>query len=243
MNAVEWGEPSAFKGRWRTLYDSEKAAKKLYLPRDGEMELRRMIRAQQRNAMFMPLGYQATLIGDKGGDGGALANTVTATSILGSEMKYALPGNFIDFEGKKFRIRASGRISNIVTTPGTFTYSVRWGPTANIIVATGPAFQLNAVAKTNVTWVLDWAFTVRTVGGGTVATMMHTGVWQSESVVGSPLPSAGGAGQLMIPASAPAVGTGFDSTAASFCDLFGAWSIANAGNTMQLHQYALESMN
>lgn len=169
---------------------------------------------------------------------------VTATaeaSLLPGQAKYTIPSNFLDFAGKKLRIRAAGRISNIITTPGTLTLRFKLGPTSTIIAAASSAMQLNAVAKTNVSWVLDWAFDLRAVGSGTTANLMHTGIWQSESVVGSPLPAAGGAGQLMIPASAPAVGTGFDSTVANVADLTAQFSLT--GNSIQLHQYALEAMN
>jgi hypothetical protein len=53
-------------------------------------------------------------------------------------------------------IRAAGRVSNIVTTPGTLTLDVRIGPTSNIIVANGGAMALNTVAKANVPWWLEW---------------------------------------------------------------------------------------
>jgi hypothetical protein len=65
----------------------------------------------------------------------------------------------------------------------------------------------------------------------------------SEAVIGSPLPTVGGIGELLIPVGAPTVGTGFDSTAAQTVDLFGTWSVANAANSIQVHQYMLESVN
>jgi hypothetical protein len=152
-----------------------------------------------------------------------------------------MPANFLDYAGSKLRVRAAGQISNIVTTPGTLTLRLKMGPTSTIIAAASTAMQLNAVAKTNVSWLLDWEFDVRSVGSGTAATLMHIGTWQSESVVGSALPSVGGAGQFLIPQSAPAVGTGFDSTVANVVDLTAQFSLT--GNSIQLMQYALESMN
>jgi hypothetical protein len=46
-----------------------------------------------------------------------------------------------------------------------------------------------------------------------------------------------------MPASAPAVGSGFDYNATQQLDLFGTWSIANAGNSIQCHQFILEALN
>lgn len=184
-------------------------------------------------------GWQETLV-SAFSDGTAVTGT-SEGSLLPGQAKYNVPAGFIDYAGKKLRLHAAGRISNIVTTPGTLTLRFKLGPTSNIIVAASSAMQLNAVAKTNVTWALDWEFDVRTIGSGTAATLIHTGVWASESVVGSPLPSVGGAGELLIPASAPAVGTGFDSTVANIADLTAQFSLT--GNSIQLHQFTLESMN
>jgi hypothetical protein len=70
---------------------------------------------------------------------------------------------------------------------------------------------------------------------------MHNGFWSSESVVGSPVPGTGGSGQLALQASTPVVGTGFDSTVANVIDLTATFSLT--GNSITLHDYALESMN
>lgn len=170
-------------------------------------------------------------------DGTAVTGT-SEGSILNSQAKFTIGGNYLNDLGHTLRVKAMGRISNIVTTPGTLTLRLKFG---SIIVAATPAFQLNAVAKTNVLWILDWDLTLRSNGGGTSATLMHSGQWQSESFVGSPLPSAGGPGVGMIPASAPAVGTGFDSTVANQIDLTAQFSLT--GNSIQCHTYRIESLN
>jgi hypothetical protein len=172
-------------------------------------------------------------------DGPALTASVTPTSILSAESKITIPGAgpFLYRVGQVLRIRAHGRVSNIVTTPGTLTLDVRFGPTSNIVIANGGAIALNVVAKANVPWVLDWQLELRSVGSGTLAKFHHQGSWVSESVVGSPLPSAGGAGMAMLPNAAPAVGTGFDSNSDGILDLFATWSLNNA-NSIQTHGFA-----
>lgn len=172
-------------------------------------------------------------------DGAALTNSTVATNLLPPAAIFTLPANTMAI-GKKFRIRAVGRISTVVTTPGTLTLDVRLG---SVIVFNGGAMALNIVAKANVTWALDAMLTCRSIGNGVVAAIMGAAKWESEAVVGSPLPTAGGSGVLLLPASAPAVGTGFDSTVANTVNLFGTWSIANASNSIQVHQYSLESLN
>lgn len=185
--------------------------------------------------------WQQTLITAEG-DGTALTASTSPTSLLlgvgASGAVFTMPANTLDV-GMKVVVTAQGRVSNIVTTPGTLTLDIRFG---GVIVANGGAMSLNVVAKTNVPWVLRWELTCRSIGSGTNATMMHQGTWISESVVGSPLPTAGGAGCAMLPNAAPAVGTGFSSVAAFAVDLFGTWSLNNA-NSIQVHQYELEIRN
>jgi hypothetical protein len=185
-------------------------------------------------------GFQFTPVSSQI-DSTALANSTTATSIIPPAARFTLPNNFF-YIGKVTRFRALGRISNIVTTPGTITFSLRFGA-GPVIVATSAALQLNAVAKTDVAWNLDWITTCRSIGGSTSATLMHNGLWTSEAVVGSALPAAGGNGSLSLVPSAPAVGTGFDSTAAQVVDLFATFSIANAANSIQAHQFFFEDLN
>jgi hypothetical protein len=191
----------------------------------------------------MPFQSWQSLLISQQVDGTALNTSTTETTILAPQAKLTLPANFLTYAGQTLRIRAMGRVSNIVTTPGTLTFRVKMGPTATIAVASSGALALNVAAKTNVTWILDWDLVVRTVGGSTTATVMHSGAWQSESVIGSPAAGAGGAAAHIFPASAPAVGTGFDSTVTNLIDLTAQWSVSNAANSIQTHSFKLESLN
>jgi hypothetical protein len=187
-------------------------------------------------------GYQSTLV-EAQIDGTAFSTSTAETSILPVVCKIVLPAGYINRIGKRFVVRASGRVSNMNPTPGTLTLRFKLGPTANIAVATSQAISLNATAaKTNVGWFLDLGLTVRAIGTGTTATIMAQGTWQSEAVVGSGIPTAGGAGSAMWQASAPAVGTGFDSGVANQIDLTAQFSTSNAANGMQLHTFALEDL-
>jgi hypothetical protein len=173
-------------------------------------------------------------------DGPAYTASTTPTSILHATAKYQFIPNYF-YVGRKLWVRASGRVSNVVTTPGTLTLDLRVA-SGTISIASSGAMALNVVAKTNVPWTLEWELTVRAVGSGTSANSFHQGKWASESVIGSALPSAGGAGMHMLPNAAPAVGAGFDSSAAQILDLYATWSINNA-NSITVHQFELESSN
>lgn len=173
--------------------------------------------------------------------GPALNTSTTPTSILPTSAKYVLPANFFNI-GKMLRIKAFGNMSNIVTTPGTLTISVRFNTTP-IVVFTSSAMQMNAVAKANLPWIAEILLCCRAIGTGTSANLMGGGTFQGESIVGSPLPAAGGSGGLVMPVTTPAVGTGFDSTVPNLVDLFAAFSISNASNNILTEMYTLEAMN
>jgi hypothetical protein len=174
------------------------------------------------------------------GDGTALTNTTTPTSILSASSKWTFPANFFNIVGKRIRFRAAGRISTLATTPGTLTLDFRLG---SVVAFTSGALALNTTAKTNVTWTMEVELEARAVGASTTAALLGIGEFKSEAVIGSPAPSAGGSGVLLLPASAPANGTGFDSTAAQQLDMFGTWSVANASNSVQVHQFSLIALN
>jgi hypothetical protein len=169
-------------------------------------------------------------------DGSALSNSTSATSLLPGAAKRQLPANVFQI-GSVLRVRAYGRVSNIVTTPGTLTLDLRLG---SVIVFNGGAVSLNTTAKTNVSWVFDALLTCRAIGATTTANFMGQGTLTSESVVGA---AANTTLTASLPASAPAVGTGFDSTAAQILDFFGTFSIANSGNAITLHQFVAELCN
>lgn len=174
------------------------------------------------------------------GDGPTLANSAVATSIMPVTARKTFEANFLNQVGRVLKVTAAGRVSNIVTTPGTLTLDLRFGA---IVVANGGAMALNVVAKTNVPWYLEWLLVVRAIGNGTNANLMHQGKWMSESVVGSPVPGTGGPGSALLPNAAPAVGSGFDSTASQAVDFFGTWSIGDPGNSITCHQFLLEVVN
>jgi hypothetical protein len=172
------------------------------------------------------------------GDGAALTNTSTATSLLLAASKTTLPPDYFKFVGQRFRVRAAGRISTVITTPGTMTLDIRFGST--VVINSGD-MTLNIVAKTNVGWILEWDAEVRVLGG--TANLLSQGWWSSEAVIGSAVPTAGGVGTHMLPYNtAPVVGSNFDSQASQVVDLFGKWSVANAANSITLHSFQLEAL-
>lgn len=171
---------------------------------------------------------------------GPTLTAAAAASCLPTSSVITLPNNFFDVPGKMLRLYAAGRISCVVTTPGTARWDVRLGASA-IIAFDTLAIPLNVVAKTSVGWVLDVLLTARTVGSGTTATLLGQGLWTSEASVGAPTAATAAPGSFVVPYNtAPAVGAGFDSTSALKVDLFFTQTVATG--SMTLHQYLLEEI-
>lgn len=170
------------------------------------------------------------------GDGTALSNSTTATNILSASGIGTIPASALQI-GSTVKIIVKGRVSTLATTPGTLTLDVRFGA---VVVFNGAAMTLNTTAQTNATWELEALLTIRALGSGTSANAIGTGRFTSRAVVGSAAAGSGGANTLLLPDTAPAVGTGFDSTTAQSVNVFATWSSASASNSIQTHQSLIE---
>jgi hypothetical protein len=169
-----------------------------------------------------------------GSTDGPTLTAAAAASCIPVASRIILPTNFWTV-GKHLMVKLSGRISNVVTTPGTARFDFRTGPSGTIVAWDSGALNLNTVAKTNVPFLLELRLTCRAVGTGTGTTLFGLGLFQSESVIGSPANTAGGNGSLLCPVGAPAVGAGFDNTAANAIDMFFTQTVATG--SMTVHQY------
>lgn len=164
--------------------------------------------------------------------GAALSASTTPTSLLPGAARLNFPSNYWAI-GTQFKVHASGIISTAGAAPGTLTLDFRVGGT---VVFNGGASPTLAVSAVNLTWVWDFILTCRSIGNGTNATAIGTGVLTSAALsAATPI--------MLTPASAPAVGTGFDSTASNYLDLFATFSVNSASNSIQLLQYGCSMMN
>lgn len=165
---------------------------------------------------------------------GPTLTAAAAASCIPTVNRLILPNNYWR-EEKQWMVWMSGRISCAVTTPGTGRLDLRTGPSGTIVAFDTGALGLNIVAKTTVPWQFFARITCRSVGTGTGTTLFGLGNFQSEALVGSPLPSVGGNADLLCPVGTPAVGTGFDNTAANAVDFFFTQTVATGSFTV--HQY------
>lgn len=171
---------------------------------------------------------------------GPTLTAAAAAQCIPPAAKITLPNNFFEL-GSMLHIVASGRISSVITTPGTARFDVRVG---GVIVFDSLAILLaTAAARVNVGWWLDIMLTCRVIGGtGATSQLLGQGTWTSSDIIASPLDVAGPAGTALLPFnSAPAVGTVFDNTLANTLDMFFTQTVATGSLT--LHQYRVEALN
>ena len=180
-----------------------------------------------------PSSYVPLVIGST--DGPTLT-AAAAASCIPVASRLILANNYWTI-GKQWKVKVHGRISCAVTTPGTARFDLRTGPSGTILAFDTGALNLNIVAKTTVPFDLEIDLTCRSVGTGTATTLFGVGKFTSEAVVGAPLPTAGGNGILLVPVGTPAVGTGFDNTAANAVDMFFTQTVATG--SMTVHGYAI----
>jgi hypothetical protein len=168
---------------------------------------------------------------------GPTLTAAAAASCLHTSAVITLPNNYF-YIGRQLRFFLAGRISCVVTTPGTARFDVRMG--GAVVFDTG-ALNLNVVAKTNVPFWLEMVLTCRAIGNASLTTFMGIALFQSEAVVGSPANTAGGNGCLLAPVGAPAVGTGVNNQSALSLDCFFTQTVATGSLTV--HQYEAAAIN
>jgi len=183
--------------------------------------------------------YQETLVAATT-DGPTLTAAARA-SCIPTASRIVLPNGYF-YIGRVLKVMLGGRISCAVTTPGTARFDICLGAAGTTIVFDTLALNLNVVAKTTVPFYFEAKLVCRAVGAGTSTNFFPMGChFTSEAVVGSALPSAGGNGSLLVPVGTPAVGAGFDNTAASALDVFFTQTVATG--SMTVHTYQVDSLN
>jgi len=172
-------------------------------------------------------------------DGPTLTAAARA-SCIPTANRVVLPNNFF-YIGRAIKFLLSGRISCVVTTPGTARYDICMGSAGTTVVFDTLALNLNIVAKTTVPWFMEALLVCRAVGTVTSTTFFPRGQFTSEAVIGAPLPAVGGNGTLLVPVGTPAVGAGMDNTAASALDVFFTQTLATG--SMTVHNYQVDVLN
>lgn len=192
----------------------------------------------------MAAGYVETVAWQRAS--GTLFNTyTTAKRVILDTAIWSVPPNYLQ-PGRKLRVRVFGALSNIVTTPGLFSLQFRLGTIAAPIAAfdTGN-IQLNATAHTTLPFFCDLIIVVQVEGITTTGKLMGLATIEGIMVTrtAGQVDDAQGVQGILAPATAPAQGTGYDSTINNFADVANGFTISNAGNGIQIHAYSTEVLN
>lgn len=175
-------------------------------------------------------------------DGPTLTAAARA-SCIPTANRIVLPSSYF-YVGKRIRIKMSGRISSVITTPGTARFDIALGAAGTTIVFDSLAILLDSVAAhTNVKWELEVELVCRAVGATTLTTFFPAiAKFTSEDILGVPATAPKGVLTSMLPwNTAPAIGAGMDNNAASIVDVFFTQTVATG--SMTVHDYCLEALN
>jgi hypothetical protein len=144
-----------------------------------------------------------------------------------------LGGQYWALIGKRVRIKLFGRITT-AATPGNGAWDIYYGSGADAtgtIIVSSAAVALTA-NQTNLSWQMECTIHARSLGSA--GTLFGTGIaFFNEAVLAS---------KVLIPASAPAVSSGVDLTAANLISVQYKRSGSTA-ETMQVHDLEVVAMN
>lgn len=173
-----------------------------------------------------------------------VANTTGArASCIPVANRIVLPNSYF-YVGRTLRFSMSGRISSLITTPGTARFDICMGAAGTTIVFDTLAILLDAIAAhVNVPWFLEVELVCRAIGTGTATTFFPSkALWTCEDILGVPATAPKGMLSAVLPWNvAPAVGAGMDNTAASALDVF--FTQTAATGSMTVHNYRVDSLN
>ena len=183
----------------------------------------------------MALGYYeplCTLIADGAAVTAAVRTSLT-TGAISQGARPNLAANRLRI-GDIIMVEATGRITSVVTTPGTAQFDLGFGASLGTAVMNSGAILLDSVAAhTNVGWMLKMEGTVRNIG--TAASLFWTGYWICEDILGVPATAPKGVLTALLPWNAvPALSSTFDSTVIQLIDLNFTQTVATG--SCQLHQ-------
>lgn len=106
-----------------------------------------------------------------------VAVTGASKTALTQDTIMTLPGNYFDQVGKMVWFRVMGKYSNVITTPGTYTFTLSWGGSGGTTLVVSGAMTPEAVAaRTDNLWYVDMWVKALAVGALTTSlTLMAYG--------------------------------------------------------------------
>lgn len=164
-------------------------------------------------------------------DGTQILNTVTET-IMAPDFAFAANDSRI-YPGAAINVRCYFDVSNVVTTPGTLTFRLRWGGVAGTVLVASAAIALDTVARSNYSGMLDADIIWRTIGSAGSAYAMGMVVVTDIPAISSP--PNGTVPPFMMPATGPAVTSSLDTTTAKNLSVTAQFSVSTATTQLTNH--------
>ena len=184
----------------------------------------------------MPNYYSSPLVIDVA-DGTQHAASTTET-IICPDFTFSANDTRI-YQGAAFNVRCWFDVSNVVTTPGTITFAIRWGGVAGTILAQTSAIQMDTTARANYSGRLDADIVWRSIGTAGSAFSMGL-VHLNNTAVGAaaapPYYTMSSAG-----ANVPAVVGSLDTTTSKALSVTADFSVNTAGTQITNHIRILSS--
>lgn len=176
--------------------------------------------------------------------GTAVANTATETILVPN---VTIPANYMQ-DGRWLRLRAFGGYGTTGTP--TLIFSVRWGGVSGTVLSKSAAATLTSGVGGGASMTAPWELEIliQTRSNGASGTLMTNGL---ATLFTTTAPTAGTVthyGMAIFIASGSTGGTTpvavtADLSADTALSLTGKWSAADPANSIQLHQYTVESGN
>lgn len=173
-------------------------------------------------------------------DNTAVTNSTTETPVIEAALVPTIPAKYCTF-GKILKWFIWGRVSTVVTTPGTITFKRRWGGTAGT-PPTGTTMVTSKAQRPKVTVSTNMAswFEIITVFRGDIAVAAPS-FTMGQCNMGNTIGDAQAAGENPWPDAPAAVNV--DTTVASLDTPSITFSVATATTSWQTHIGRLEALN
>jgi hypothetical protein len=167
-------------------------------------------------------------------DGAAVTNSTTET-IMVPNFTWPNAGPQAWYVGKRVRYTLWGRVSTVVTTPGTITFKLRWGGVAGTTLVTSKAQRPKTTVSTNMAGVVVFEVHCRAIG--TAGSLFTMGLSDLANTIGD----AASIGERMWPDAAAAVAA--DLTSANALTPTITFSVLTATTSWTTHIGTIEALN
>ena len=185
----------------------------------------------------MPNPYVSPVVVDIA-DATQIAATTTET-IICRDYTFSADDTRI-YQGAMFNIRCWFDVSNVVTTPGTITFRIRWGGVAGTVLASTGAVSMDTTARANYSGSLEADLVWRSIGSAGSA-FCQGRVFLNNVPVGAAAAPQGIYTMGSAGANVPAVVSSLDTTTSKALSVTAQFSVPTAGTQLTNHMRILKA--